>query len=103
MSTATLLVQPWHRHFSPLGYTEAFEGSINLLRLAFHDHMKHHSIANAHSKKAHNHAHDVALNFFFFMHSFCRAHTTLTKAAGVKTSPAMGRGWRIGSGLLRTS
>jgi IS1 family transposase len=47
-------------------------------------------LTNAHSKKAENHAHAVALNFF--THNFCRPHSTLTKAAGVPTTPAMAAG-----------
>jgi IS1 family transposase len=48
-------------------------------------------LINGFSKKAENHAHAVSL---FFMHyNFCKAHTTLTKAAkGVKTTPAMAAG-----------
>lgn len=47
-------------------------------------------LTNAHSRKAENHAHAVALNFF--THNFCRPHSTLTKATGVKTTPAMAAG-----------
>lgn len=47
-------------------------------------------LTNAFSKSATNHAHTVALHFF--AHNFCRSHGTLTKAAGVKTSPAMAAG-----------
>jgi hypothetical protein len=47
-------------------------------------------LTNGHSRKAENHAHAVALNFF--THNFCRPHSTLTKAAGVKTTPAMAAG-----------
>ncbi|MEO5798508.1 MAG: IS1 family transposase [Gemmatimonadales bacterium] len=47
-------------------------------------------LTNAFSKSAENHARAVALNFF--VHNFCRAHGTLTKAAGVKTTPAMAAG-----------
>lgn len=48
-------------------------------------------LSNGFSKKAENHAHAVSL---FFMHyNFCKAHTTLTKAAkGIKTTPAMAAG-----------
>jgi IS1 family transposase len=48
-------------------------------------------LTNGFSKKAENHAHAVSLHFFFY--NFCRAHTTLTKAAkGIKTTPAMAAG-----------
>ena len=48
-------------------------------------------LTNAFSKKAENHAHAVSL---YFMHyNFCRAHATLTKAAGgIKQTPAMAAG-----------
>jgi IS1 family transposase len=44
----------------------------------------------AHSKKQENHAHAVALHFF--THNFVRVHSTLTKQAGRKTTPAMAAG-----------
>jgi IS1 family transposase len=48
-------------------------------------------LTNAFSKKAENHAHAVSLHFMYY--NYCRAHTTLTKAAnGVKTTPAMAAG-----------
>ncbi len=47
-------------------------------------------LTNAFSKKARNHAYAVALNFF--AHNYLRPHATLTKAAGVKTTPAMAAG-----------
>ncbi len=48
-------------------------------------------LTNAFSKKAENHAHAVSLHFMFY--NYCRAHTTLTKAAnGIKTTPAMASG-----------
>ncbi len=48
-------------------------------------------LTNAFSKKAENHAHAVSLHFMHY--NFCRAHTTLTKAAkGYKTTPAMACG-----------
>jgi IS1 family transposase len=47
-------------------------------------------LTNAFSKKAENHAHAVSLHFMFY--NFCRPHTTLTKAAKVKTTPAMACG-----------
>ncbi len=56
-------------------------------------------LTNAYSRKIENHMHAVAL--YFFAHNFCRAHATLTKAAGgVHTSPAMAVGltdhvWKV--------
>jgi len=47
-------------------------------------------LTNGFSKKAENHAFAVALTFF--AHNFIRAHGTLTKAAGIKTTPAMAAG-----------
>ena len=47
-------------------------------------------LTNAHSKKAENHAHAVALNFY--AHNFIRVHSTLTKQRGAKTTPAMATG-----------
>ena len=47
-------------------------------------------LTNAFSKKAENHSYAVALNFF--VHNFMWVHSTLTKAAGVKTTPAMAAG-----------
>jgi hypothetical protein len=48
-------------------------------------------LTNGHSKKVENHVH--AMSLWFMYYNFCRAHTTLTKAAkGVKTSPAMAAG-----------
>lgn len=48
-------------------------------------------LTNGFSKKAENHAHAVSLHFMHY--NYCRAHTTLTKAAtGIKTSPAMAMG-----------
>lgn len=47
-------------------------------------------LTNAFSKNAQNHGRAVALNFF--VHNYCRPHGTLTKAAGVKTTPAMAAG-----------
>ena len=48
-------------------------------------------LTNAFSRKVENHEHAMALHFF--VHNFCRAHTTLTKKAnGVKTNPAMAAG-----------
>lgn len=44
----------------------------------------------AHSRKAENHAHAVALNFF--AHNFIRVHSTLTSERKVKTTPAMASG-----------
>lgn len=42
---------------------------------------------NGFSKKAENHAHAVTIHFMHF--NLCRAHQTLTKAHGAKTTPAM--------------
>jgi IS1 family transposase len=47
-------------------------------------------LTNAFSKKAENHAHAVSLHFMSY--NFCRPHMTLTKAAKVKTTPAMACG-----------
>jgi IS1 family transposase len=48
-------------------------------------------LTNGFSKKVENHAHAVSLHFMYY--NFCRAHTTLTKAAkGIKTTPAMACG-----------
>lgn len=44
----------------------------------------------AHSRKAENHAHAVALNFF--AHNFIRVHSTLTSECKAKTTPAMASG-----------
>jgi IS1 family transposase len=43
-----------------------------------------------HSKKAENHAHAVALNFF--SHNFIRVHSTLTSERKARTTPAMAAG-----------
>lgn len=47
-------------------------------------------LTNQHSKKAANHAHAVALNFF--AHNFMRVHQTLTAQQGRKMTPAMMHG-----------
>jgi IS1 family transposase len=44
----------------------------------------------AHSRKAENHVHAVALNFF--VHNFIRVHSTLTSERKTKTTPAMASG-----------
>ena len=44
----------------------------------------------AHSRKAENHVHAVALNFF--AHNFIRVHTTLTSERRARTTPAMAAG-----------
>ncbi|MEO7138607.1 MAG: IS1 family transposase [Gemmatimonadales bacterium] len=44
----------------------------------------------AHSRKAENHAHAVALNFF--AHNYIRVHSTLTSERKAKTTPAMAAG-----------
>jgi len=65
-------------------YVEAFN-------LATRTHCKRFArLTIAHSKKQENHAHAVALNFF--AHNFIRVHSTLSKEAGVKTTPAMASG-----------
>ncbi len=61
-------------------------------------------LTNAHSKKAENHAHAVALTFL--VQNYVKAHTTLTKQAGRKTSPAMAAGladrlWTVEDVLAR--
>jgi hypothetical protein len=48
-------------------------------------------LTSAHSRKAENHSHAVALSFF--AHNFLKVHSTLTKQRdGVKTTPAMAAG-----------
>lgn len=48
-------------------------------------------LTNAFSKKIENHLYAVALHFMFY--NYCRAHGTLTAAAGgIKTTPAMAAG-----------
>jgi IS1 family transposase len=47
-------------------------------------------LTDAHSKKALNHMHAVALNFF--AHNFMRVHGTLSKEQGKPTTPAMMHG-----------
>jgi IS1 family transposase len=47
-------------------------------------------LTNGFSKLAENHAHAVTLTFFSY--NFCKVHSTLTKSAGVKTTPAMASG-----------
>jgi IS1 family transposase len=47
-------------------------------------------LTNAFSKKAQNHAHAVSL--FFLYYNYCRPHQSLTREAGVKTTPAMAAG-----------
>lgn len=47
-------------------------------------------LTNAFSKKGANHSFAVAIQFF--AHNFLRAHGTLSKAAGAKTTPAMAMG-----------
>ena len=44
----------------------------------------------AHSRKAENHAHAVALNFF--AHNFIRVHSTLSSERKARTTPAMASG-----------
>lgn len=47
-------------------------------------------LTNAFSKKWANHVASLTLHFAYY--NFCRPHQTLTKAAGVKTTPAMAAG-----------
>jgi IS1 family transposase len=47
-------------------------------------------LTNAFSKKLENHRYAVALHFMHY--NFCRAHATLTKERGVRTTPAMAAG-----------
>jgi IS1 family transposase len=64
---------------------------IEAFNLATRTHCKRFArLTIAHSKKQENHAHAVALNFF--AHNFIRVHSTLSKAAGAKTTPAMAAG-----------
>ncbi len=64
---------------------------IEALNLATRTHCKRFArLTIAHSRKQENHAHAVALHFF--AHNFIRVHTTLSKAAGTKTTPAMAAG-----------
>jgi IS1 family transposase len=56
-------------------------------------------LTNAFSKKVEYHLYAVALHFMHY--NFCRPHATLSKAAGVKTTPAMAAGladriWTVG-------
>jgi len=62
-------------------------------------------LTNGFSKKAQNHGHAVALEFF--AHNYIRPHGTLSKAAGRKTTPAMAAGltdrvwtWEEVAGML---
>lgn len=43
-------------------------------------------LTNAFSKKVENHAHAVSLHFMNY--NFCQPHGTLTKTAGIRTTPA---------------
>lgn len=47
-------------------------------------------LTNGFSRKAQNHAY--AVSAFYMIYNFCRAHMTLTKQRGVKTTPAMAAG-----------
>lgn len=47
-------------------------------------------LTNAFSKKVENHMYAVSL--YFFHYNFARPHTTLTKAQGEPTTPAMAAG-----------
>jgi IS1 family transposase len=56
-------------------------------------------LTNAFSKKIENHAHSIALHFFYY--NFCRSHQTLTRdKKGIHTTPAMVAGvtdhvWKV--------
>ncbi len=64
---------------------------VEAMNLATRTHCKRFArLTIAHSKKQENHAHAVALHFF--AHNFIRVHTTLSKEAGRKTTPAMAAG-----------
>jgi IS1 family transposase len=64
---------------------------VEALNLATRQHCKRFArLTIAHSRKQENHAHAVAIHFF--AHNFIRVHTTLSKAAGTKTTPAMAAG-----------
>lgn len=62
---------------------------VERLNLSTRNHCKRFArLTSAHSRKAANHAHAVALNFF--AHNFIRIHSTLTnEAQGRKMTPAM--------------
>lgn len=47
-------------------------------------------LTNAFSKKLEYHMYSVALHFMHY--NYCRPHQTLSKAAGVPTTPAMAAG-----------
>lgn len=52
---------------------------------------RHTRLTNAFSRKVGHHQHAMAIHFF--VHNFCRAQQTITKAAGaIKTSPAIAAG-----------
>lgn len=64
---------------------------VEALNLSTRQHCKRFArLTIAHSRKAENHASAVALNFF--AHNFIRVHSTLSKRAGRKTTPAMANG-----------
>jgi IS1 family transposase len=56
-------------------------------------------LTNGFSKKIENHAHSIALHFFYY--NFCRSHQTLTRdKKGIHTTPAMAAGvtdhvWKV--------
>lgn len=64
---------------------------VENLNLSTRQHCKRFArLTIAHSRKAENHAAAVSLNFF--AHNFIRVHSTLSKRAGRKTTPAMANG-----------
>ena len=64
---------------------------VEAMNLATRTHCKRFArLTIAHSRKQENHAHAVALHFF--AHNFIRVHSTLSKAAGAKMTPAMASG-----------
>lgn len=64
---------------------------VEALNLATRQHCKRFArLTIAHSRKAENHVHAVALNFF--THNFIHVHSTLSKQRRVRTTPAMATG-----------
>ncbi len=64
---------------------------VEALNLSTRTHCKRFArLTIAHSKKQENHAHAVALHFF--AHNFIRVHSSLSKEAGRKMTPAMAAG-----------
>jgi IS1 family transposase len=64
---------------------------VERLNLAIRQHCKRFArLTSAHSRKAENHV--AAVNLNFFAHNFIRVHSSLTKQAGRKMTPAMASG-----------